>query len=502
MKSKNQKTDCKTFGKSDKVIVPEKLVNKAGKSVEEPVEERTLTKRNIHTGNGGQTQSWDYTMSHLMNVRKAVVNDRKMQFTALLHHIDVPLLRISFNLLERGSSAGIDTISWYGYGENIDRNLVKLHEKIHNGSYRPKSARRVYIAKMDGSERPISIQCIEDKVVQQAMVLVLEKIYEIDFVGFSYGFRPGRNQHDALDALHVGLMSKKVNWVLDLDIKKFFDQVDHDWLVRFLQHRINDKRIIRIIKQWLKVGYLDGKGRKIKSRVGTPQGSVISPMLSNIYLHYVYDLWCKQWRTRHCTGDMIVIRYADDSVLAFQHYEDAKRFLSKLKERMEMFGLELHENKTKLISFGRFANNRNRGKGLGKVPTFEFLGFKHYCGKTKKSGKFMVWRKTIRKRMNKKLKELRIELMKRRHRPVMETAKWLKTVINGHINYFGVPGNSTSISLFVYELKKAWYRSLCRKSQRKRLNWEKFAKYLSPLLPNPKITHPYPEQRFYAKYSR
>ncbi|MDY6966998.1 MAG: group II intron reverse transcriptase/maturase, partial [Halobacteriota archaeon] len=355
----------------------------------------------------------------------------------------------------------MDGITWQEYEKDIDLNLKKLYEKIQNGAYRPKPARRVPIPKAGGSERLISIQCVEDKVVQQAFVFLLNKIYEIDFQGFSYGFRPGRNQHNALDALHVGLMSKKLNWVLDLDIVKYFDRVNHDWLIRFLQHRIKDKRVIRMIQKWLKVGYLDEKGRRITSRIGTPQGSVISPLLSNVYLHYVYDLWCKQWRKRCSTGDMIVIRYADDSVLAFQHQSDAKRFLTELENRMEHFGLELHREKTKFIRFGRFANARNKERGYGKSPTFEFLGFTHYCGTTRKSGKFMVWRKTSKKRMNKRLKELRIELMKRRHRPIQETAEWLKSILQGHYNYFGVPGNISSMSLFAYELNKAWYRSLC-----------------------------------------
>ena len=305
-----------------------------------------------------------------------------------------------------------------------------------------------------------------------------------------------------MDALYVGIMSKKINWILDLDIKKFFDTVEHAWLIRFLEHRIVDKRVLRLITQWITVGYQDAKGRRYRAAVGMPQGAVISPILSNIYLHYVYDLWVKQWRGRNCFGNMITVRFADDSVLGFQSQRDAERFLSELKLRMAQFGLELHEGKTRIIEFGRFAKESRKKKGLGKPETFDFLGFTHYCGKTQKSGAFIVWRKTARKRLNAKIKEIRKELLRLRHEPIREIARWLASVVRGHMNYFSVPGNGASVSKFLYELKHAWYYALRRRSQRKRLNWMKFGKYLEPMLPKFQVTHPYPNQRFYAKYSR
>ena len=417
---KKLKTDSSIFGKSDKLILPKKQVNKLEKSRAESVEGRGLTKRNTHATADGQTQGWKTITSRLKSVREAAKKDKEVKFSSLLHHITVDLLKKSFYSLKRGSAAGVDGVSWTEYERVLKGNLEKLKEAIQSGKYKPKPARRIYIPKADGSERPISIQSIEDKVAQQAIVIILEQIYEMDFLGFSYGFRPGRSQHDALDALHVGIMRKKINWILDLDIKKFFDTVEHAWLIRFLEHRIVDKRVLRLITQWITVGYQDAKGRRHRATVGMPQGAVISPILSNIYLHYVYDLWLQQWRRRNCVGDMITARFADDSVSGFQNQRDAERFLSELKLRMAKFGLELHEGKTRIIEFGRFAKERRKEKGLGKPETFDFLGFTHYGGTTKKSGAFMVWRKTARKRLNAKIKEIRKELLRWRHKPIRE----------------------------------------------------------------------------------
>ena len=501
MKTNNQHLNRHTSRKSDRVIVPVKQANKTQKCAAELVEERTLIKRNTHTVSSGWTQSQRTTTSKLMSVREIAKKDKNAQFNSLFHLINVELLIKGFDSLDRKSATGIDNISWQDYNKNLLENIKSLKEEISNGSYKPQPARIIYIPKADGSDRKISILCLRDKIVQQAVVLVLENIYEEDFLGFSYGFRKGRCQHDALDSLSVGIYRKKISWVLDLDLSKFFDRVDHDWLIKFLQHRIQDKRIIRLITKWLKVGYLDEKGRHHRSNVGTPQGSVISPLLSNIYLHYVYDLWCNNWREKVCTGEMIVIRYADDSVVCFQYKEDADRFLSELKVRLEKFGLALNEDKTKLIRFGRFASSDCKKLKLGKPKTFDFLGFTHICGVTQK-GNFAIQRKTIKKRLLARLKELREEIFKRRHRPVRETASWLSSVIRGHANYFAVHGNLNSVYLYIYEISKAWYRSLCRRSQRKRLNWAKFQKYLEPLLPKVKIMHEYPNIRFDAKYSR
>lgn len=501
METKNQQVYRQASGKSDRVIVPVKQANKTGKPAAEPVEERTLIKRNIHTVTCVQTQSWINTTLKLKSVREIAKGDKNAQFTSIMHLITEDLLKVSFYSLEKKAAEGSDEMSWYEFERNLNENIHVLFEEIHNGSYRPQPAKRIYIPKADGTERPISIQCMRDKVIQQAMVYLLEQIYEEDFLGFSYGFRPNRSQHDALDSLSVGISRRKINWVLDLDIRKFFDRVDHDWLIKFIQHRIRDKRVIRLIIKWLKVGYLDEKGKRIRSFIGTPQGSVISPLLSNIYLHYVYDLWCSQWRAKNCKSDMIIIRYADDSVVAFQFSDVAKRFLSDLKERMKKFGLELHEDKTRLIRFGRNARRDCKYLGLGKPKTFDFLGFTHFCGTTR-AGRFVIWRKTIRKRMIAKLKELRRELLYRRHKPIKENAAWLSSIIRGHMYYYSVPGNINSICLFIEELKKAWFRSLCMRSQKGKITWMKFNIYYNPLLPKAKVMHPYPSRRFDVKYSR
>jgi len=501
-KMEDSKASFSVSGKSDSLIVPQKAPNKTRTTEAEMLEGRGLTKRNAHSTADGQTQSWNTITSRLMSVRRAAQKDKEAKLSSLLHHLTIPLLERSFYLLKRNSTPGIDDVSWMDYEKDLEENLLKLNRAIHTGAYKPKPARRIAIPKADGSERPISIQTIEDKIAQQAIVIILEQIYESDFLGFSYGFRPRRNQHDALDALHVGIMSKKINWILDLDIKKFFDTVDHQWLQTFLSHRIADKRVLRLITQWIKVGHQDDKGKRYRASAGVTQGAVISPLLSNVYLHYVYDLWVRQLRGRDSSGDMFVVRYADDSVLGFQNKGDVESFLVALKERMAKFGLELHTGNTRIIEFGRFAEEKRKKKGLGKPETFDFLGFTHYCGKTRKNNAFMVWRKTAKKRLNEKIKEIRRLLLRFRHKHVKETARWLSSIIQGHMNYYSVPGNGVSVAKFMDEMKRAWYKALCKRSQRKRLNWEKFGLYLEPLLPKFHVAHPYPEQRFNAKYSR
>ena len=414
-----------------------------------------------------------------------------------MHHITVDLLRESFYQLKRNSAAGMDGIKWKGYQTDIENRLENLHRKIHIGSYRPKPARRVYIPKEDGSKRPLSVISTEDKIVQQAVVNLLNCIYEVDFLGLSYGFRPGRSQHDALDALSVGIMRKKVNWVLDLDISKFFDTVERDWLIRFIERRVKDRRLLRLIKQWLKVGVLDGHGHRLKATLGTPQGAVISPLLANICLRYAFDLWALKWRRQPWRKEVVVVRCADDVVMGFRAEGDAVGYLQELKGRLASFGLELHPNKTRLIRFGRFAAEQLKERGQGKPETFDFLGFTHCCGRTR-TGYFCIRRLTMKKRLRRRIEDISAELRRRMHDRPRETAKWLRTVVQGHINYYGVPFNSHALSLFCYEVKRRWYKSLCRRSLRKRINWETFGPLSNHWIPNPRIVHPYPEERFYA----
>ena len=396
-----------------------------------------------------------------------------MRFTALLHHITVDLLRQSYTALKRDAASGIDGVTWRTYGANLDEKLKDLHERIHKGSYRARPARRTYIPKADGSQRPLSIWCLEDKIVQQAVVTVLEAIYEEDFVGFSYGFRPGRGQHDALDALHAGILRRRVNWVLDADIRGFFDAMSHSWIRRFLEHRIADKRILRLITKWLKVGIVED-GRVTRSARGAPQGAVISPILANVYLHYVYDLWVHRWRRTKATGDVVVVRYADDTIVGFEHEHEARAFLHDLQERMGLFDLTLHPEKTRLIRFGRHAAKQRAERGEGKPEVFDFLGFTHYCTRSRKWGSFVIGRKTIKKRMLRTLEAVKMELRRRMHDTIVKTGTWVWQMLNGHLNYFAVSGNDKSLWWFCNEVRWRWLKSLKRRSQRARLSWERF----------------------------
>jgi group II intron reverse transcriptase/maturase len=392
-------------------------------------------------------------------------------------------------------------MTWKDYETELDKRLDDLHSRVHRGTYRAQPSKRAYIEKEDGRKRSLGIAALEDKIVQHAVGRVLNEIYEEDFKGFSYGFRPGRSQHDALDALWVGIMRKKVSWVLDADIRDFFGSISHEWLVKFIKHRIADRRIVRLIQKWLRAGVSED-GEWSKTEVGTPQGSVISPMLANVYLHYVFDLWAQQWRKRRATGDMIVVRYADDIVLGFQNRGDAERFLQDWRERLRKFGLELHPDKTRLMEFGRYAGANRKQRGEGKPETFNFLGFTHICGQTRKTGKFIVLRKTIRKRLLAKLKELKEELRKRWHQPVDELGRWLRSVVQGYFNYLAVPENLASLKSFRLEVSKRWLRALRRRSQKSRMSWAKLAALVERWLPIPKILHPYPNLRFDAKHLR
>jgi RNA-directed DNA polymerase len=441
-------------------------------------------------------------LSALERVREAARKDRKQRFTTLLHHVyDVQRLRDAYGALKPDAAAGVDGETWQHYGENLEANLVDLAGRLKRGAYRAKPVKRAFIPKADGRQRPLGVPTLEDKIVQRAVVEVLNAIYEVDFLGFSYGFRPGRSQHQALDALAVGLRRKKVNWVLDLDVRGFFDNVSHEWLVKFVEHRVADRRIIRLIQKWLKAGVTE-EGEWKETEVGTPQGAVASPLLANIYLHYVFDLWVNQWRRKSAHGDMIVVRYADDAVLGFQHRKDAEAFLEQLRERMRKFGLELHPEKTRMIEFGRFAEDNRKRRREGKPETFDFLGFTHICGKTRKGNWFTVRRQTIKKRLRGTLQEIRQELRKRWHERIAETGKWLRSVVQGYLTYHAVPGNFAALQTFRREVARMWLEALRRRSQRDRLPWEKFSSIIDRYLPLPRILQPEPGARFDAKHPR
>jgi RNA-directed DNA polymerase len=482
-------------------VVPAKQPNKSGRPPAEAVEGRTLTKENMDQQNLYRTQSRESGTSELDRVREAARRDKKLRFTALLHHVTVDLLRDSYHSLKKQAAPGVDGVTWEEYGQTLEARLSDLQGRIHRGAYRAKPSRRVWIPKSDGRQRPLGIAALEDKIVQHAVGMVLNQIWEEDFLGFSYGFRPRRSQHDALDALYVGITRKNVNWVLDLDIRAFFDQIEHSWMIKFVEHRIGDRRIVRLIQKWLKAGVME-QGRWTETEEGTPQGAVISPILANLYLHYVLDLWVDQWRRKHATGDVIIVRYADDAVLGFQHREEAERFLEQLRERLAKFGLELHPEKTRLIEFGRYAAERRRRRGERKPETFKFLGFTHICGTNHKTGYFVIHRKTIGKRMAAKLKEIKATLRQRLHGSIEDTMKWLQSVVRGYFQYHAIPGNEERLKAFRKDVLRLWLRQLRRRSQRSRWTWERFLERLGVLIPEIRILHPYPNVRFAARHPR
>jgi len=442
-------------------------------------------------GNSGgkakvRTQGRGVLPANLARVNEAARKSRKTRFTALMHHIDVEALRRVFNRQRRNASAGVDGVTVEEYGGNLEANLKRLCDRVHSGSYRPQPVRRAYVPKADGTQRPIGIPALEDKIVQGGVSEVLSAIYEVDFLGFSYGFRPGRSPHQALEALNAALIKRKINWVLDADVRRFFDSVDHEWLLRMVAHRIADPRVLRLIRQWLRAGVLEG-GKWFKTLEGTPQGAGISPILANIFLYYSLDLWVHQWRQRHAKGDVIIVRYCDDFVMGFERQTDAKSMLDELKRRLSKFGLGLHEKKTRLLEFGRFAAERRKRGGMRRPETFDFLGFTHYCSMNKK-GRFFVTRKTQGARMTRKLKELRIESRRRMHWPLKKQQRWLSAVLRGHYAYYGLLGNSRALSDFAYKVRKLWFRALCRRSQKNAMTWERFNRFLKVFpLPTPRI---------------
>jgi len=487
--------------KSDPAIVAVKPTNKAGSnSAAEPGEPRAGAEGNADQQSTHRTQIRARVSQALERVRQVAKARKKERFTALLHHINLDLLRLSFYALKRNAAPGADGVTWQDYEANLESNLQDLHSRVHRGAYRAQPSRRKYIPKPDGRQRPLGIAAVEDKILQRAVVAVLNGIYEEDFLGFSYGFRPKRSQHDALDALIVGISRKKVNWILDLDVRDFFGTVSHEWLIRFMELRIGDERMLRLIRKWLTAGVLE-EGVVTESEAGTPQGATVSPLLANAYLHYVLDLWAQQWRLRHATGDMIIVRYADDCVLGFEHEAEARRFLDALRTRLQEFSLSLHPDKTRLIEFGRHAAAQREQRGLGKPETFTFLGFTLICGKTRK-GHFQIVRKTRRDRMRATLRRVKDELRRRMHQPIPAQGRWLRQVMRGFFAYHAVPTNSRALMAFRHHITVLWKRTLSRRSQRATLTWDRMLKLAKVWLPPPRILHPWPTQRFDVKHPR
>jgi group II intron reverse transcriptase/maturase len=495
MKERTRRIDIDVNRESDGVILPEKQPNKAIPVAAEVVEVRTPAKRNAGEKATDQTQSWAPVSCGLEGVRRRAMEDKTCCFTALLHHITPELLRESFYKLNRKAEDGIDSMSWEAYEEELEERLPKLHEEIHKGSYRAKPVKRVYIPKGKGQKRPLGITAIEDKLVQQAVVTVLNEIYETEFYGFSYGYRQGRGPENALDALATAILKRPINWILDADLQEFFDSIPHDKLMEAISIRVGDKRILRLIGKWLKTGYIED-GKRYRQKAGTSQGSVISPLLANIYLHYVVDEWVEQERRRRNNGEVIIIRYADDLVMGFQYKTEAERYLEALSERVQAYGLKLHPEKTCLKEFGRYAEERMRKRGEGKPEGFDFLGFTHLCSRNRKGGYFLK-RKTKTKKLRQKLSEIKVQLRKRKHAPIEQTGKWLKSVVQGFGLYFGVPGNSRSLRSYRDQVVKMWLRILRRRSQKGRaLTWEKFNQIVEKYIPHLRICQPFPEVRF------
>jgi RNA-directed DNA polymerase len=489
--------------KSDPAIGAGKPTNKAEASAHaehgvsdaaELVEQRAGAKGNADEQSTHRTQGRERVSQALDRVRKAARLQRKEKFTALLHHINIDLLREAFYALKRDAAPGVDGMTWRTYETDLDLKLTDLFSRVQRGTYRALPSRRTYIPKADGRQRPLAVAALEDKVVQRATVAVLNCIFEEDFLGFSYGFRPGRGQHNALDALCVGITTKKVNFILDADVRSFFDEVSQQWLVRFVEHRVGDPRIIRLIQKWLKAGVLEDGIVTVSDR-GTGQGSVISPLLANVYLHYVFDLWAHRWRQREAMGDMIIARYADDIVVGFEHESDARCFWDAMRKRLEEFSLSLHPDKTRLIEFGRHAADRRAQCGLGKPETFKFLGFVFICGRSRK-GKFLLTRKSRLDRMRAKLSEIKEELRRRMHQAIPEQGRWLAQVIRGYFAYHAVPTNFSALSAFRHHIRRLWLRTLRHRSQKDRFSWERMERLANDFLPQPKILHPWPNVRF------
>jgi RNA-directed DNA polymerase len=487
-------------GESDSAIVAVKPTNEAERSAAEPGEPRAEAKGNVSQHSTDRAQNRATVSQALERIRQAARQKKKEKFTTLLHHVSTTHLERAFLELKADAAAGVDGLTWRAYEADLEHHLEDLHARVHRGAYRALPSRRVYIPKPDGRQRPLAVAALEDKIVQRATVAVLNAIYEEDFLGFSYGFRPGRGAHDALDALATGIGSRKVNFILDADIRAFFDTVSQEWLIRFVEHRVGDKRIIRLIQKWLKAGVLEDGVVTVSDR-GTGQGSVVSPLLANIYLHYAFDRWAERWRRREASGDMIIVRYADDLVVGFEHEADARRFLDEMRERLGKYSLSLHPEKTRLIEFGRHAAANRKRRGLGKPETFSFLGFIFISGKSRR-GKFQIKRKSRPDRMRAKLQAIKQELRRRMHQSIPTQGQWLKQVVTGYFNYHAVPTNGRALATFHFRVIDLWTRTLRRRSQKDHTAWERIRRLANDFLPKPRILHPWPEKRFAVRHPR
>jgi RNA-directed DNA polymerase len=487
-------------GESDSAIVAVKPTNEAERSAAEPGEPRAGAKGNASQHSTDRAQNRVTVSQALERIRQAARQRKKEKFTTLLHHISTAHLEQAFLELKEDAAAGVDGLTWRDYEADLEHHLEDLHARVHRGAYRALPSRRVYIPKPDGRQRPLAVAALEDKIVQRATVAVLNAIYEEDFLGFSYGFRPERGAHDALDALATGIGSRKVNFILDADIRAFFDTVSQEWLIRFVEHRIGDQRIIRLIQKWLKAGVLEDGVVTVSDR-GTGQGSVVSPLLANIYLHYVFDLWAERWRQREASGDMIIVRYADDLVVGFEHEADARRFLDEMRERLGKYSLSLHPEKTRLIEFGRHAAANRKRRGLAKPETFSFLGFIFISSKSRR-GKFQIKRKSRPDRMRAKLQAVKQELRRRMHQSIPTQGQWLKQVVTGYFNYHAVPTNGRALATFRFHVIDLWTRTLRRRSQKDHIAWERIRRLANDFLPKPRILHPWPEKRFAVRHPR
>lgn len=484
--------------KSDRCVVAKKLPNKAAgatPAAAEVVERRRRAEGNAVQQRMSRRSKRAYDMQTALDgIRQTAAGKPGARFPTLMHHIyQVDRLRAAYMECKRHAAAGVDGQTWQGYGKDLEAKLLDLSDRLARGGYRPQPVKRAYIDKADGSKRALGVPALEDKIVQRAAVEVLNAIYEQDFLSMSYGFRPGKRAHDALDAVAMGVGIGKVSWILDADIAKFFDTIEHDWVIKFIEHRVADARVVRLIKKWLHAGVLED-GQVRVSVLGTVQGGSISPLLANVYLHYAFDQWVEQWKRRHARGDVFTVRYADDWVAGFQLQGDAQRFKREVGQRLQKFGLKLHENKTRLIEFGRFARERRSRRGQGKPETFDFLGFTHCCGQTK-NGKFVVLRLTSGKRLRAKLQAIGQELRRRLTRPTDEQGQYLRAVVNGHARYFGVPRNGRRLQTFRFRVVQLWHKALCRRGHRRPIKWQRMRVLVKRWLPHPRICHPHPNQR-------